>query len=401
MKNNNEIKYLINDKNTQIKLLNNKHYNFKDIKSLNQIRNSSFEILRIILMFLIILSHIKYHTKSLPHLKNNNYHKLINNKYILLRIISNYGKFGDIVFIMISGYFSLKRIKFHYIKFILIASETYTYHYLLLYISNKLKYIYKDIKYFETDKISQYFPLISSTGHWFTQHYLLILIFMPFINTGLLNLTHKQYKILVILILIFYCLIKAFINICNISSKLFSVTQFLKLLMPYIIGGYIRIYDSKYLLFWKISGILFFILTIIFEILFDNLAIKYNEFLWIIIQNELSLQLYSIFPILSSIGIICLFKDFKIYNKIINFISASVLGIYLIHANKNIAPFIYNSIFKTNDYIGEYFFFKYFLKAIIIFVLCLLIDIIRRFTIGFFIEIILKKIKFFTIFLYT
>ena len=89
------------------------------------------------------------------------------------------------------------------------------------------------------------------------------------------------------------------------------------------------------------------------------------------------------------------------YNKIINFISASVLGIYLIHANKNIAPFIYNSIFKTNDYIGEYFFFKYFLKAIIIFVLCLLIDIIRRFTIGFFIEIILKKIKFFTIFLYT
>jgi len=293
---------------------------------------------------------------------------------------------------MISGYFSLKRIKFHYIKFILIASETYTYHYLLLYISNKLKYIYKDIKYFETDKISQYFPLISSTGHWFTQHYLLILIFMPFINTGLLNLTHKQYKILVILILIFYCLIKAFINICNISSKLFSVTQFLKLLMPYIIGGYIRIYDSKYLLFWKISGILFFILTIIFEILFDNLAIKYNEFLWIIIQNELSLQLYSIFPILSSIGIICLFKDFKIYNKTINFISASVLGIYLIHANKNIAPFIYNSIFKTNDYIGEYFFFKYFLKAIIIFILCLLIDIIRRFTIGFFIEIILKKI---------
>ena len=177
------LKNLLKDQKGQINLVTNNNTIFKDNKILNQIRNSSFELLRIILMFLIILSHIMYHTKSLPHLTNNNYHKLINNKYILLRIISNYGKFGDIVFIMISGYFSLKRINFHYIKFIIIAAETYTYHFFFLYVSNKLKYIYKDVKTLEGNKISRYFPLISSNGHWFTQHYLLILIFMPFINT--------------------------------------------------------------------------------------------------------------------------------------------------------------------------------------------------------------------------
>ena len=32
-----------------------------------KIRNSSFELLRIILMILIILSHIIFHTKSLPN----------------------------------------------------------------------------------------------------------------------------------------------------------------------------------------------------------------------------------------------------------------------------------------------------------------------------------------------
>lgn len=392
MKINNENKNLLKNKNGQINLITNNNTISKDNKILNQIRNSSFEILRIILMFLIILSHIMYHTKSLPHLTNNNYHKLINNKFILLRIISNYGKFGDIVFIMISGYFSLKRINFHYIKFIIIAAETYTYHFFFLYVSNKLKYIYKDVKTLEENKISRYLPLISSNGHWFTQHYLLILIFMPYINTGLLNLTYKQYKILVILIIIFYCIIKVFINIIHISSKIFSVTQFLKLLIPYIIGGYIRMYDLKDNLFWKISGVLFFILTIIFEIIFDNLAIQFNNYNWIIIQSELSLQLYSIFPILSSIGIISLFKNIKIYNKTINFISASVLGIYLIHANKYIAPYIYNSFFKINDYKESYFFIKYFLKATIIFILSLIIDIIRRFTIGLFIEKLLKII---------
>ena len=390
MKNNNEIKNLLKNKNNQINLIANNNTFFKDNKVLNQIRNSSFEILRIILMFLIILSHIKYHTKSLPNLTSNNYHKLINNKYILLRIISNYGKFGDIVFIMISGYFSLKRINFHYIKFIIIASETYTYHYFFLYVSNKLKYIYKDVKPLTENKISQYFPLISSSGHWFTQHYLLILIFMPYINTGLLNLTYKQYKLLVILIIIFYCIIKTFINIIHITSKIFSVTQFLKLLIPYIIGGYIRMYDFKDKYFWKISGLLFFILTIIFEIIFDNLAIQFNNYNWIIIQSELSLQLYSIFPILSSIGIISLFKNIKIYSKTINFISSSVLGIYLIHANKYIAPYIYNAFFKINHYTENYFFIKYFLKAIIIFILSFLIDMIRRYTIGLFIEKLLK-----------
>ena len=108
------------------------------------------------------------------------------------------------------------------------------------------------------------------------------------------------------------------------------------------------------------------------------------------IQAQLSLNIYSLLPIVSSIGIIILFKDIEIYNKKINFISTSVLGIYLIHANKNIAPFLYNAWYKTNDYNENNFLMHYFIKAILIFIVALIIDILRRFTIGFIIEIILK-----------
>lgn len=358
-----------------------------------KIRNSSFELLRIILMIFIILSHIMYHTKSLPKLSSENYRTLIDNKYIFLRIISNYGKFGDIIFIMISGFFSIKRTTFHYVKFILIATQTYTYHYSLIFISNKLKILFKDVKLIKQRKGAMFFPLISINGHWFSQNYLLILIFMPFINTGLLNLSYQQYKILVILIIAFYCVIKGIISIYKISNEIFSVNPFLKLLLPYIIGGFIRIFDLKFKSFWKYSGIIFFILTIIMEVIFDKLALYFKNYLWIAYQSHLSLQLYSIFPIISSIGIVYIFKNIEIYNKYINFISSSVLGIYLIHANKNIAPFIYNAIYTTNDYKKKYFFFKYFIKAFIIFIASLLIDIIRRFTIGLFIENILKRIN--------
>jgi len=257
---NNETKSLVNINVNNSNLLFN---NNKNELNNNKIRNSSFELLRIILMFFIILSHIMFHTKSLPKLSSKNYKNLINNRYIFLRIISNYGKFGDIIFIMISGFFSIKRKTFHYIKFILIATQTYTYHYLLIFISNKLKQLYKDVNLIEQKNGSYFFPLISSNGHWFSQNYLLILIFMPFINTGLLILSYQQYKMLVFLIIIFYSIIKGGIKVYKISSNLFYVNQFLKLLIPYIIGGYIKIFDLKFKSLWKCSGILFFILTII------------------------------------------------------------------------------------------------------------------------------------------
>ena len=354
------------------------------------IRNSSFELLRIILMIFIISSHVMFHTKSLPKLNEKNFKNIICDKYIFLRIISNYGQLGDIIFIMITGYFSIKRLNFHYIKYILIATETYTYHYLFIYISNKLKDIYKDVELFKPKKGCVYFPLISSLGHWFTQHYLLLLIFMPFINTGLLSLNHKQYKTLVILILIFYNIIRAIININKISTNVFNVTQLLKLLLPYIIGGYIRIVNLKHI-FWKFLGIFCFILSILFEIIFDKLAINYNSYFYIVINIEISVGISSILIFLTSFGIICLFKDIVFHSKIINFISGSVLGIYLIHANKNIAPFIFNAWLKTKDYNEDYYFFyKYFGKVFIIFIICLIIDIIRRYTIGLVIENIIK-----------
>ena len=402
MKKNEDEEYQsLNIKNNKVKQKNkkklkmNKDNNIQasNIKLEKVIRNSSFELLRFILMMFIVLSHILFHTKSLPKLDEKNYKTIINNNYILLRIISNYGKLADITFCMISGYFSIKRLNFHYIKFILIASQIYFYHYLFYYLSFKLKNIYPDI-YLLSQKIgSVYFPLTTSLGHWFAQHYLLLLIFMPFINTGLLSLSHEQYKTLVILIIIFYCILRSFFNVFKIENSVFAATQLIKIMLPYFIGGYIRLFDLNNPLFWKILGFICFLLTIIFEFVYEKAAIYYNNYIYILLQNEISLNINSLLLFFCSIGLICMFKDIIIYNKTINFISASVLGVYLIHANKNIAPFIYNGWFKTNDYNQEYFFIKYFTKAFIIFFISLIIDIIRRYTVG----VVIKYILFYFI----
>ena len=48
-----------------------------------------------IMVTLIVLHHIFINTISLEDLNKNNYLKLINWNYILLKIISNYGQFGN------------------------------------------------------------------------------------------------------------------------------------------------------------------------------------------------------------------------------------------------------------------------------------------------------------------
>ena len=174
------------------------------------------------------------------------------------------------------------------------------------------------------------------------------------------------------------------------------ITNVIRLLLPYIIGGFMKVYEFKRKILWKFLGLIYFPLTIIFEISFDYLSVYYTNFDIIKIYLNLSYNMNSIVSIIGGMGIIQLFINKKYYNKIINWIAVSVFGIYLLHGNKNISPYIYNIWFPTNNFNENYFFIKYILKAFLIIIISLVIDIIRRYTIGLLLEkIILKVLKHF------
>ena len=195
--------------------------------------------------------------------------------------------------------------------------------------------------------------------------------------------------------IIFYCIFNKIIKYYQIHSIIFETTPLISLLIPYIIGGYSHLYNLEYKTFWTIIGLIYFPLTILLEIILDMAYFHYNDYFFILLKGNLFYDIDSIISILGSIGIIYIFKNIKFYSKIINWISFSIFGIYLFHANKNISPYIYNVVFKTNDINEQYFFLKYFIKALLIVAVSLFIDIIRRYTIGSFIMQIIKKIKLF------
>ena len=349
-------------------------------------RNSSFELLRIILMSLIVLHHIFINTDSLQKLTINNYKKIICCKYIILKILSNYGQFGNNAFIMISGYFSINKTNFNKFKFLYIVFEIYTYYYPSLFFGKILSNKYKNIRFLNYSNILIFFPILSNYGNWFIQIYLSLLLFIPFINIGLLNLNKQKYKNLLIIIIIFYCIFNSLTLFYDINSIIFSTTPLIRLLLPYIIGGYIKLYDLNYKTFWTIIAFIYFPLSIISEIIFDKLALKFNNYNFIVFHLNFSISMNSILSISGAIGLIYFFKNIKFYNNKINFIAVSVLGIYLIHGNKHISPYIYNIWFETNNINDSYFFIKYIFKAFLIILLSILIDVIRRYTVGLFFE---------------
>ena len=195
------------------------------------------------------------------------------------------------------------------------------------------------------------------------------------------------------MIISFYCILNPIDNYFNFDSIIFATTDFIRLLLSYIIGGYINLYDLEYKCIWIIIGKFYFIITILSEIIFDRLALSYKNYNFILFKVFLSFNINSLISVLGSIGLIYLFKNINFYNKKINWIAESVLGIYLIHGNKNLTPYIYNVWFKTNNINDSLFFVKYIIKGMIIISVSIIIDLIRRYTLGLLFIKLLTKIK--------
>ena len=299
---------------------------------------------------------------------------------------------------MISGYFSVSKTNFNSHKFFSLLFEVYTYYYPSIIIGKKLSKKYKKYNLNFPNYSSKfiYFPILTSNGNWFAQTYLILIIFTPFINKGLLSLDKITYKNFVILIIIFYSIFKSITDYIGTNSSIFMITNVIRLLLPYILGGFMKVYEFKRKILWKFLGLIYFPLTIIFEISFDYLSVYYDNFDVIKLHLNLTYEMNSIVSIIGGMGIIQLFINKKFYNKIINWMAMSVFGIYLLHGNKNISPYFYNIWFTTNNFNENYFFFKYILKTFLIIIISLVIDIIRRYTIGLLLEkIILKVLKHF------
>lgn len=219
---------------------------------------------------------------------------------------------------------------------------------------------------------------VTSSYYWYFTAYFALFFFMPLLNMAINHLSQKQLGAVILsLVLVFSCLQTLF------HREIFGTASNPWLLMIlYIIGGYIR----KYGLFSK-SSLLKLFIGFLIMILLTWLTMFLIEsdilhFLQPFGKNYL-LEHTSPTILFGGIFLVLIFERLRIpffFQKIIVFFAPAAFSVYLIHAHS----FVWDYLLK--DRFISYVSFPIpveialiLLTAILIYILCSLIDMIRIF----------------------
>lgn len=152
-----------------------------EIKLLQKERNSSFELLRIISMFLIVMHHYSVHGGfdfMIP----------FSMKLYFVQCLDMGGKLGVNLFVLISGYFLCKS-DFKWKRIIKLEVEVIFYSILIGVIFHFLMPERESTK----DLIKELTPLRTGS-YWFYNTYFVMVLFAPFINKFLVSLEKTDLK---------------------------------------------------------------------------------------------------------------------------------------------------------------------------------------------------------------
>lgn len=331
-------------------------------------RNSNVELVRIISMILIVIGHFSWQT-------NWNFSK--NN--ILLESCVDFlwfgGKLGVDLFVLISAYFlstqeetNFKSLRKLWLQVFYYSSTLTLFGYFILDLHLSLKIIIQSV-----------FPLITG-AYWFVTAYVIMVLFAPYINVGLKNLSKKNFQRLILLLLLIFFTSSVF----QTSSIGFQGDESATLLVLYPFGFYLRKYKKNFIRiknkYYCIIGISC-LLLLFFSGLFINIV---EYFLPIDFKNTRSFsRLFgsvSPFQLVLALCILILFLKLpNRHNMIVNKLSGSVFGVYLLHCHPLLINWIWNNFVSAERFSNSWFVFLYAGVVVsVIFAAGLLYDFVRR-----------------------
>lgn len=328
-------------------------------------RNSSIELLRILLMLMIIASHYAVH---------GNYEQFtvgrLSWQVFLLQILSFGGEIANNAFVLITGYYMIcSRLNYKRIFYLLVEMTFYA------WVSVLAMFLFEGGITVSIVKggIKACFPMFF--GNSFAVGYLLLCTISPFLNNMLNNMEKEQFEKLLITLLLMWCIIPTVT--LGVWGDYFG--QLSGFIIMYILGAYIRIYGiSGIVKSSKKCLILALSLLILFVVLMDILSL--------ITGNDIFMQKidffaeeFSLFCVLPAISIFMVFEEKEFFAQWINSIAKSVFGIYLFHNSGIFLVLFFQKLFPNTLYIDSKWFLVHLLTKILgIFFAGLAVDGIRK-----------------------
>lgn len=328
-------------------------------------RQSNFELLRIIAMAGIVLSHIAGNGHW-PYELSPPPGGDVSFNIILLQSFLPFGRIGVYLFVLISGYFMIESKRSGIPKAVKLWVQVLFYSILIAVVA----YLLFD------DKISIVTVLtpITSVTWWFASSFLLLLLLSPMINTVIHNLNEVSFLELIICCLIFWSVIPAIVPAMD------GIINTGWLFTTYLVGAYIKLYPhhfsakaSRYFLIALLCYVI--LLATAFWIdeggLLSAIGIDANP-----IEHS-NRQLTFAIAFFVFIGISKVGMD---RHRFINALAATAFGIYLLHVHPLAVQHLYTDVFDIVPLAYEAVLPLYVLLMFVsIFSVCALIDYARLF----------------------
>ena len=292
---------------------------------MNNKRNSNIEILRLISMLIIVISHYIVHSSGDARLLPLGFNKILMSQHI--------GNIGTVLFMLISGYYLIDSKNIRLSKIVKLWLQVLFYSlgiYLIFILTNNQLFIFKDL--------IKYITPISSNIYWFMTVYTIIYLFHPYINILLTKLSKKEYHKLIIMLLFIFSLLGLY------STNNYYCNELGDCFIFYIIGSYFKLYKKN---IFNNNKLNYFILVIcIISLISSSIVYKYLEIKYYKYNYNVFYNRNSIIVILLSISIFNIFINKRLYiNKFINLLGSCTLGIYLLSEQPLMKDYLWLNIF--------------------------------------------------------
>lgn len=341
-------------------------------------RNSNYELMRIVSMFMIVLWHFLIHSKITEN-TTGIIHIILNLVMVILVIHVN-------SFILVMGYHQCEK-KIKVTKVISLIGEIWFYRVAIAVVLSLTGLISLG----KLEIMNLMFPFGIDGDYWFLNTYIILYCFSPYINRLIRSMSQRQYKRLLCLLFLFYSIFST-ITMQHVffNNSGYSITNFIFL---YLIGGYFKLYPIEKSHFFKQSSLK--MRQLIF--LSGFLGLGFVNFLCWNLANVLKL----LGPIAEQFGVIleqaifvydnplvmlqsvCYFLwfgTFAFHNKWVNRLAALTLGVYLIQENKYLSEILYGWVGHIMN--PEVVFYRVIpevlLISVIFFLGCLIIEWLRQ-----------------------
>lgn len=326
-------------------------------------RNSNIEIIRIISMILIVAHHYALHGFVNIELTYSI------NKYIV-EVLSLGGKFGVSCFILISGYYMCIS-KITDSKIIKLISEVVFYSVTITAIFFLGNLSLEPVSFVKL--LLSFFP-IGREEYWFMTCYILLLLMSPILNMSISMMEKVFHERIIIAAVILWSIMPTFFKIN------YGVNNLCWFVVLYFVGSYIRKYvdmekhnAKKHLM---VSGMLY--LLLILSCVLIILLSEYCHSGWGV-HSRFLMKLNSPLVLLSSVELLIGMIKLKGRNvKWINVMASGTLGVYLIHDNRLVRDFLWNTLRNAKFYFSDRLLFHAIISIIGVYIVCTIIDLLRQ-----------------------